>query len=145
MIIWPNSPLLLSQNHSTMEKIFQSDATVKGTIMYDTNGTISITPNGKTAKDITKGKTIRQRGVCFTDQTGASSFVPYNQNIDKHVYTKLFATTNGIVYSTVRRNLVVKMTIQSGISQQEMARIIRDEIAQIIVFIKSKEGKEALK
>ena len=72
-------------------------------------------------------------------------FVPYNTNLDTHRYNKVFSTLNGLVYTTQKRNVVVKLTIQSGISQQEMARIIKDETAEIISYIKSKEGKEALK
>ena len=72
-------------------------------------------------------------------------FVPYNTNLDTHRYNKVFSTLNGLVYTTQKRNVVVKLTIQSGISQQEMARIIKDETAEIISYIKSTEGKEALK
>ena len=128
-----------------MEKIFNSDATIKGTVTYTTDGTVTITPTKVSRTDITGGSRVRQRGVLATHSDGTSLFTPYNTNLDTHRYNKVFSTLNGLVYTTLKRNIVLKLTIQSGISQQEMARIIREETSQMITFIKSTEGKEALK
>ena len=128
-----------------MEKIFNSDATINGTVTYATDGTVQIVPTKPSSTDITGGSRVRQRGVLLTDDKGTSLFTPYNTNLDVHRYNKVFSTLNGLVYTTQKRNIVLKLTTQSGISQQEMARIIREETSQMITFIKSTEGKEALK
>ena len=135
----------LAKSLNNMEKIFNSDATIKGTVTYTTDGTVTITPTKASRTDITNGSRVRQRGVLSTNSDGTSLFVPYNTNLDTHRYNKVFSTLNGLVYTTQKRNVVVKLTIQSGISQQEMVRIIKDETNQMITFIKSTEGKEALK
>ena len=128
-----------------MEKIFNCNVTVKGTVTYTTEGITSFEPDKDIITIFPHGRQVRQRGVLLTDDKGTSLFTPYNTNLDVHRYNKVFSTLNGLVYTTQKRNIVLKLTIQSGISQQEMARIIREETSQMITFIKSTEGKEALK
>ena len=135
----------LAKSLKDMKKDIFAVASIDSTATYAEDGLVTITPTKASRTDITNGSRVRQRGVLSTNSDGTSLFVPYNTNLDTHRYNQVFSTLHGLVYTTQKRNVVVKLTIQSGISQQEMARIIRDETNQMITFIKSTEGKEALK
>ena len=134
----------LAKSLKDMKKDIFAVASIDSTATYAEDGLVTITPhcthNGQVLKE---GQRVRQKGVLFTDDTGLSMFVPYIIGSGKR-YTKLFATLNGIIYTTQRGNVIVKLTLPNTLTNEDMVKTVRQEIKDMLTYIKKmrKEDKE---